>query len=164
MLRLSPHGVRQRLHVHERGRYSTRAFQKRLADHQLTFGSPLPNSFSALLSLRIPHPQHQRDTLLARRWTQPELRDFGLVDEVVEADVLSDRAAETGLKEAGKCASGAWGSIKVGFASLNNVELMVQEGMYLNVLDRSKSYRPLLLPAQEEQKFFDRVGHPKAKL
>ncbi|WVN90185.1 uncharacterized protein L203_105421 [Cryptococcus depauperatus CBS 7841] len=81
---------------------------------ELTFGAPLPNSFSSMLVSRIPHPQHLRDTLLARRWTQKELINIGLIDEVVEQQQVISRAVEYGAKEGIKVASGSWGLIKVG--------------------------------------------------
>jgi enoyl-CoA hydratase/carnithine racemase len=80
---------------------------------QLAFGSPLPSSFSALLRLKILDPNHLRDTLLAHRWTQAQLVEAGLVDEVVEHEKLLDRALERGREEGKKVGSGAWGSIKV---------------------------------------------------
>ncbi|WVO17729.1 hypothetical protein L204_105427 [Cryptococcus depauperatus] len=81
---------------------------------ELTFGAPLPHSFSSMLVSRIPHPQHLRDTLLARRWTQKELINIGLIDEVVEQQQVISRAVEYGAKEGIKVASGSWGLIKVG--------------------------------------------------
>ncbi|KAK8865663.1 hypothetical protein IAR55_000808 [Kwoniella newhampshirensis] len=121
-----------------------------LCMNEVQFGSPLPNSFNALLSLRIPHPQQQRDTLLARRWTQKELLDMGLVDEVVDLPEVVTRAVQVGQREGIKVAAGSWGAIK--------------RGMYNPVLEASKSYRPLNLPPQEEKEFWDRVGRDKAKL
>ncbi|WVW80403.1 hypothetical protein I302_102384 [Kwoniella bestiolae CBS 10118] len=123
-----------------------------LCMNEIQFGSPLPNSFNALLSLRIPNPQQHRDTLLARRWTQQELLSMGLVDEVVEPEQVKGRAVEVGQKEGGKIASGAWGAIK--------------RGAYHQVLEYSKSYRTLNLPPQEEKEFYERVGKDfgKAKL
>ncbi|WWD05476.1 hypothetical protein V865_003553 [Kwoniella europaea PYCC6329] len=123
-----------------------------LCMNEIQFGSPLPNSFNALLSLRIPHPQHHRDTLLARRWTQNELLDIGLVDEVVEPKEVQSRAVQVGQREGGKVASGSWGAIK--------------RGAYHQVLEYSQSYRTLNLPPQEEKEFYARVGKDgsKAKL
>nr|XP_019011851.1 uncharacterized protein I206_02686 [Kwoniella pini CBS 10737]OCF50632.1 hypothetical protein I206_02686 [Kwoniella pini CBS 10737] len=120
-----------------------------LCMNELQFGSPLPNSFNALLSKRIPNPQHHRNTLLARRWTQKELSQIGLVDEVVDSDKVISRAVEVGKRDGGKVAAGAWGAIK--------------RGAYHQVLDYSQSYRKLNLPPQEEQEFFDRVGKSQSK-
>ena len=80
----------------------------------MVFGSPLPNSFCAFLSLRIPDPQQLRDTLLAHRWTQPELLKARLVDEVVDDAKVVERAVEVGVRDGGRIAAGSWGAIKVG--------------------------------------------------
>jgi enoyl-CoA hydratase/carnithine racemase len=86
---------------------------------QLTFGSPLPNSFGPFLSLRIPHPPHLRDTLLARRWKQSEAVEIGLLDEVVDdtgegkEGAVVKRAMEIARREAPKVGAGSWGAIKV---------------------------------------------------
>ncbi|OCF32917.1 enoyl-CoA hydratase/isomerase [Kwoniella heveanensis BCC8398] len=116
-----------------------------LCMNELAFGSPLPNSFNALLALRIPNLQQQRDTLMARRWTQPELLKMGLLDEIVEPGpgALDDKAVELGVREGGKIAAGSWGAIK--------------RGIFHPVLEASQSYRKLNLPPQEEKEFYDRV-------
>lgn len=92
---------------------------------QLTFSSPLPNSFAPILSQRIPHPQHLRDTLLARRWKQSEALSMGILDEVVDdANEASEaggeghgklvkRAIEVGVREGVKVGPGSWGAMKV---------------------------------------------------
>ncbi|WVF70661.1 hypothetical protein IAT40_005454 [Kwoniella sp. CBS 6097] len=128
-----------------------------LCMNELAFGSPLPNSFNALLALRIPNPKEQRDTLMARRWTQPELLKMGLLDEIVEpgSDSLDKKALEIAVKEGGRIAAGSWGAIK--------------RGLFHPVLEASQSYRKLNLPPQEEKEFHDRVGRSsgekeKAKL
>jgi enoyl-CoA hydratase/carnithine racemase len=82
---------------------------------KLAFGSSLPNSFSSLLRLKIPNPNHLRDTLLARRWTQKDLLAAHLVDEVVEGERLLERARERAIEEGMKIRAGAWGIIKVGY-------------------------------------------------
>ncbi|KAK4688468.1 hypothetical protein P7C73_g1659, partial [Tremellales sp. Uapishka_1] len=117
---------------------------------QLTFASPLPNSFPALLTLRIPHPPDLRDTLLARRWTQKELLERGIVDAIIGPGELVKTAIEWGVKEGPKAGPGSWGSIK--------------DGLYHSVQDASRSNRPVLFPKQEAKMFWDRVGKGKAKL
>ena len=52
--------------------------------------------------------------MLAKRWTQAELLQAGLVDEVVDPDKLVNVAIERGVKEGIKVGAGAWGMIKVG--------------------------------------------------
>ncbi|WWC88118.1 uncharacterized protein L201_003022 [Kwoniella dendrophila CBS 6074] len=123
-----------------------------LCMNEIQFGSPLPNSFNALLSLRIPNPKHHRDTLLARRWTQNELLEIGIIDEIVDQDKVVGKALEVGIRDGGKVAAGSWGAIK--------------RGAYHQVLEYSQSYRKLNLPPQEEIEFYDRVGKAgnKAKL
>ncbi|ODN84292.1 hypothetical protein L202_00273 [Cryptococcus amylolentus CBS 6039] len=79
---------------------------------EVTFGAPLPNSFGAFLPTLIPNPQHLRDTMLARRWTQPELLEIGLIDEIVKPEEVLKRAIEVGEREGPKVAPGSWGLIK----------------------------------------------------
>ncbi|TYJ52181.1 hypothetical protein B9479_007226 [Cryptococcus floricola] len=79
---------------------------------EVTFGAPLPNSFGAFLPALIPNPQHLRDTMLARRWTQPELLEIGLIDEIVKPEEVLKRAIEVGEREGPKVAPGSWGLIK----------------------------------------------------
>ncbi|ADV21442.1 enoyl-CoA hydratase/isomerase [Cryptococcus gattii E566] len=117
--------------------------------NEITFGSPLPNSFSTLLANRIPNPQHLRDTLLARRWTQPELLKIGLVDKVVEQDKVIEEAVELGAKEGIQVAPGSWGLIK--------------EGTFRPILESSQSYRPITGPPDAAKAFWNRVGKDKAK-
>lgn len=82
-------------------------------DLQLVFGSPIPNSFGAILRLRMPYGNHLRDTMLAKRWTQKDLLEAHLVDLVVEQDQVVSKAVELGVSEGAKVAGGAWGQIKV---------------------------------------------------
>nr|ODN86394.1 enoyl-CoA hydratase/isomerase [Cryptococcus depauperatus CBS 7841] len=116
---------------------------------ELTFGAPLPNSFSSMLVSRIPHPQHLRDTLLARRWTQKELINIGLIDEVVEQQQVISRAVEYGAKEGIKVASGSWGLIK--------------EGVFRPILESSQSYKPVVQPKEAEKRFWDRIERDSVK-
>lgn len=51
--------------------------------------------------------------MLAKRWTQAELLQAGLVDEVVDPDKLVNVAIKRGVKEGTKVGAGAWGMIKV---------------------------------------------------
>ncbi|WVQ71084.1 hypothetical protein IAR50_000609 [Cryptococcus sp. DSM 104548] len=81
-------------------------------ENQVTFGAPLPNSFGAFLPALITNPQHLRDTMLAKRWTQPELLKAGLIDEIAEPGDLLKRAVEVGEREGVKVAPGSWGLIK----------------------------------------------------
>lgn len=95
----------------------------KLTPPQLTFSSPLPNSFAPLLAQRIPHPPHLRDTLLARRWKQAEALEMGILDEVVDDTTpqnegrLLQRAIEIGEREGVKIAPGSWGAMKVSEAT-----------------------------------------------
>lgn len=59
-----------------------------------------------------------RDTLLAKRWTQPELLKHGLIDEAVPADKVLPRALEVAKAEGAKVGLGTWGSIKVSAAGV----------------------------------------------
>ncbi|ORY24682.1 ClpP/crotonase-like domain-containing protein [Naematelia encephala] len=127
-----------------------------LCMNELQFGSPIPNSFAALLRLRIPHPPHLTQTMLAKRWTQPELLQAGLVDAVVDDQGegkerrLLEVAVEWANREGQRVKGGAWGSIK--------------DGLYHDVIDASRSLRPLHFPAQEAEAFWARVGTDKARL
>jgi len=120
-MRLPPDHLWKGFDVHERGGYCRLLYPAELSllpprstdKKQVQFGSPLPNSFSHILKLRIPHPPHLRDTLLAKRWTQAELLQAGLVDEVVDGGKLLNVAVERAVIEGAKIGAGAWGTIKV---------------------------------------------------
>jgi len=123
--------------------------------NEISFGSPLPNSFASLLNLRIPHPQHIRNTLLGHRFSQKDLIGMGLVDEVVD-DVgegkeggLMRRAVEVGEREGVRVGFGVWGVIK--------------DQLYHSVIEASRSNRPILLGPQAAKQFWDRVGKSPAK-
>lgn len=80
----------------------------------MSFGSPLPNSFGRILSLRLPHPPHLRDCLLGHRFNQKQLTDMGLIDGQVEPEQLMEKCIELGVKEGSRVGWGVWGIIKVG--------------------------------------------------
>ncbi|KAL7423712.1 hypothetical protein Q5752_001294 [Cryptotrichosporon argae] len=131
-----------------------------LSMNEISFGSPFPNSFSALLALKIP-PRHLRDTLLGKRWAQRELLDVGLVDAVVDDSAGSApvngqlgavvrQAVEVGEREGKKVGLGAWDAIK--------------EGVYYPVMEASKGLRPIQFPYQKAEEFEQRMAKERAKL
>ncbi|WOO86205.1 Enoyl-CoA delta isomerase 3 [Vanrija pseudolonga] len=106
--------------------------------NEILIGLPLPNSFNEIISSRLT-PRNARDTMLGKRWTQPELLKEGILDEIVddqgpgkEGAVLK-RAVELGLKASATIGSGSWGAIK--------------EGLYHGFIDQSRSNRKVLMPA-----------------
>jgi enoyl-CoA hydratase/carnithine racemase len=81
--------------------------------NQMSFGSPLPNSFANILRLRLPNPQHQRNCLLGHRFNQKQLTEMGLLDGTADPDKLLDTCKELALKEGPRVGWGVWGIIKV---------------------------------------------------
>ena len=90
-----------------------RGFRRSLKYSQMQFGAPMPNSFAALLKLKFANPTDLRDTLLAKRWTQSELLERKLIDEIAPPDQLMSKAVELAKREGSKVGSGVWGQIKV---------------------------------------------------
>jgi len=115
--------------------------------NELTFSSPMPNSFVPLLRERIPNPRDFRDTMMARRWTQKEGLAMGILDEVIDGEKLMDRAMEVALREAPKVAPGPWGFIK--------------QQSYREYILASQSDRPIMFPHMEAQAFWKRHGDAK---
>jgi enoyl-CoA hydratase/carnithine racemase len=114
---------------------------------QLTFSSPMPNSFVPLLKERIPNPRDYRDTMMARRWTQKEGLAMGILDEVVDGEKLMERATEVALREAPKCAPGPWGFIKVSHCRVRaNVRNNHTASTLWPVSQRGRSYSRISRP------------------
>jgi enoyl-CoA hydratase/carnithine racemase len=82
-------------------------------DIQMSFGSPLPNSFGSILRIRMPSPQHQRDCLLGHRFNQAQLTSMGLLDGTAEPEKLIETCKELALREGPRVGWGVWGIIKV---------------------------------------------------
>jgi enoyl-CoA hydratase/carnithine racemase len=80
---------------------------------QMSFGSPLPNSFGSILRIRMPSPQHQRDCLLGHRFNQAQLTAMGLLDGTAEPEKLIETCKELALREGPRVGWGVWGIIKV---------------------------------------------------
>lgn len=132
--------------MHERSQSPLHDLPYRDTDRQMSFGSPLPNSFGRILSLRLPHPPHLRDCLLGHRFNQKQLAEMGLIDGQAEPEKLMERCLELGVTEGARVGWGVWGIIKVGhdylqFTSLNHhllhsvpkVVLMVSRIKYIRV-------------------------------
>ncbi len=69
--------------------------------------------FAALLRYRMPAPALLRKCALAHRFTPPEMLKEGLVDEIVDGEVVTKRAIEIGQVEGGKVGGGSLGGMKV---------------------------------------------------
>jgi len=80
---------------------------------QMSFGSPLPNSFGSILRIRMPSPQHQRDCLLGHRFNQAQLTAMGLLDGTADPEKLIETCKELALREGPRVGWGVWGIIKV---------------------------------------------------
>jgi enoyl-CoA hydratase/carnithine racemase len=92
---------------------TTHDFRQKRPNEQMSFGSPLPNSFSTILQLRLPKPQHQRDCLLGHRFNQQQLTEMGLLDGTADPEKLMDTCIELAQKEGPRVGWGVWGIIKV---------------------------------------------------
>jgi hypothetical protein len=83
---------------------------------QIDFGAPMPPFFARLLHLRLSHARSAnvlRKTLLGHRFTAPELLEEGIVDEIVPAKSLQERAIQFGNEIGPKSKGGSWGEMKV---------------------------------------------------
>lgn len=77
----------------------------------------MPPFFANLLHLRLSTTRSAnilRKTLLGHRFTAPELLEEGVVDEIVPAKQLQERAIQFGNEIGVKSKGGSWGEMKVG--------------------------------------------------
>lgn len=109
---------------------------------QLTFGSPLPNSFARFFRMRIP-PSALRDLGMAKRFAQAELLQLGLVDAVVPPAEVQARALELAEREGQKAAGGSWGAIK--------------QQLWYPVMLASEEDREIVFPSEEGRRFWERM-------
>ena len=113
-MRLSNHDNRERSNVYERSEFSLVSCpHQNRTEIQMSFGSPLPNSFGSILRIRLPSPQHQRDCLLGHRFNQAQLTSMGLLDGTAEPEKLMETCEELALREGQRVGWGVWGIIKV---------------------------------------------------
>jgi hypothetical protein len=112
-MRLSNNDNRKRSNVYERGQSPSSIFASNRTKIQMSFGSPLPNSFGSILRIRMPSPQHQRDCLLGHRFNQAQLTSMGLLDGTAEPEKLIETCKELALREGPRVGWGVWGIIKV---------------------------------------------------
>ncbi len=116
-LRLPSDDERQSLGMYERGGSHPDIVDAFSSDSllplQMEFGAPFPPMFAALLRYRMPAPALLRRCALAHRFTPPELLKEGLVDEIVDGEMVIKRAVEIGQIEGGKVGGGSWGGMKV---------------------------------------------------
>ncbi|KAJ9096434.1 hypothetical protein QFC21_005256 [Naganishia friedmannii] len=83
--------------------------------NEIDFGAPMPPFFARLLHLRLSHTRSAnilRKTLLGHRFTAPELLEEGIVDEIVPANQLQERAIQFGNEIGPKSKGGSWGEMK----------------------------------------------------
>lgn len=86
------------------------------ASFKIDFGAPMPPFFARLLHLRLTNTRSAnilRKTLLGHRFTAPELLEEGIVDEIVPAKQLQERAIQFGNEIGPKSKGGSWGEMKV---------------------------------------------------
>ncbi|TXT04336.1 hypothetical protein VHUM_04103 [Vanrija humicola] len=120
--------------------------------NEILIGLPLPNSFCQIISSRLT-PNAARDTMLGKRWTQPQLLKEGLLDEVVDDQgpgkegAVVKRAVELGLKASATIGSGTWGAIK--------------DGLYHGFIDDSRSFRKVVMPSHAAISFEKRKNLEK---
>ncbi|GHJ86902.1 hypothetical protein NliqN6_3304 [Naganishia liquefaciens] len=83
--------------------------------NEIDFGAPMPPFFANLLHLRLSTTRSAnilRKTLLGHRFTAPELLEEGIVDEIVPAKQLQERAIQFGNEIGVKSKGGSWGEMK----------------------------------------------------
>lgn len=81
---------------------------------QIDFGAPFPAFFAAVIRAKCnATPALIRDISLGKRFTAPDLLQVGLIDQIVPAADVQERALQLGNKIAPKSAQGPWGTIKV---------------------------------------------------
>ena len=81
--------------------------------NEVDFGAPWPVSFAAIVRAKV--SAMRGFALEGHRFTPPEARDAGLVDEIVSGGTRSvlKRALEIAEEKAPKARGGVWGVIKV---------------------------------------------------
>lgn len=81
--------------------------------NEVDFGAAWPVSFAAVGRAKV--SDFRRFALEGHRFTPPEARDAGLIDEVVSGGTLSvlKRARDIAEEKAPKAREGVWGVIKV---------------------------------------------------
>ena len=83
--------------------------------NEIDFGAPWPVSFAAIVRAKVSTTAIRGFVVEGHRFTPPEARDVGLVDEIVvggSRGVLK-RAQEIAQEKAPKAREGVWGLIKV---------------------------------------------------
>ena len=86
--------------------------------NEIDFGAGWPVSFAALVRAKV--SAFREFAIEGHRFTPPEARDAGLVDEIVAGGTrgVLKRALEIAEEKAPKAREGAWGVIKVGSSPL----------------------------------------------
>ncbi len=81
--------------------------------NEVDFGAAWPVSFAALVRAKV--SAIRSFALEGHRFTPPEARDAGLVDEIISGGTqgVLTRAREIAEEKAPKAREGAWGVIKV---------------------------------------------------
>jgi enoyl-CoA hydratase/carnithine racemase len=82
--------------------------------NEVDFGAAWPVSFAALVRAKVSATATRRFVVEGHRFTPPEARDAGLVDEIVAGGTLGvlKRAQEIAQEKAPKAREGVWGLIK----------------------------------------------------
>jgi enoyl-CoA hydratase/carnithine racemase len=82
--------------------------------NEIDFGAAWPVSFAALVRAKVPTAATRGFVVEGHRFTPPEAREAGLVDEIVAGGTHSvlKRAQEIAQEKAPKASQGVWGLIK----------------------------------------------------
>ncbi len=83
--------------------------------NEVDFGAAWPVSFAAVVRAKVSATAARRFVVEGHRFTPPEARDAGLVDEIVAGGTRAvlKRAQEIAQEKAPKAREGVWGLIKV---------------------------------------------------
>ena len=89
--------------------------------NEVDFGACWPVSLAALVRAKVPLTAIRRFSVEGHRFTPPEARDAGLVDEIVAGGTrgVLNRAQEIAQEKAPKAREGVWGLIKVWLPAAN---------------------------------------------
>jgi Delta3-Delta2-enoyl-CoA isomerase len=107
--------------------------------NEVDFGAPWPVSFAAVVRAKV--SAIRRFVLEGHRFTPPEARDAGLVDEIVPGGTrgVLKRALEIAEEKAPKAREGVWGVIKVRLSMLHRQVHANSDTFIMSYLGRTVS-------------------------
>ena len=110
--------------------------------NEVDFGAAWPVSFAALVRAKVSAIRSL--ALEGHRFTPPEARDAGLVDEVVSGGTqgVLKRAQEIAEEKAPKAREGVWGVIKVQNLSVSMPYAQMEADRFADIVRRRSCIAP----------------------